>query len=123
MDGIFKTDGNNAFEYGAIEVSSCFRGSADTKYICDSQKLTKVLRDMLYRLHELVDHNPAIVASLQVIGVINAGYSLQLIRMHNPKGHICILRREERQEIPANLSGFNNLCLLLMTILQMKVCV
>lgn len=56
-----------------MEVARTFNGVTSSKWLGDSFKLAKALRDMLFRLHDLVDHNEAIVKRLQVVGVFNAG--------------------------------------------------
>lgn len=73
LDAIIRTVEDDYFEYGAMEVARTFNGVTSSKWLGDSFKLAKALRDMLFRLHGLVDHNEAIVKRLQVVGVFNAG--------------------------------------------------
>ena len=73
LDGIIRSVEDDFCEYGGIEVARSFGGVTSTKWLSDSLKLVKALRDMLFQLHELVDHDPAILKRLQVVGVFNAG--------------------------------------------------
>lgn len=73
LDAIIRTVEDDYFEYGGMEVARTFNGITSSKWLGDSFKLAKALRDMLFRLHGLVDHNEAIVKRLQVVGVFNAG--------------------------------------------------
>lgn len=75
LDGVIRTVEDDYYEYGGMEVARSFGGVTSTKWLSDSLKLAKALRDMLFRLHELVDHDAAIVKRLQVVGVFNAGMS------------------------------------------------
>ncbi|KAA8897473.1 hypothetical protein FN846DRAFT_963666 [Sphaerosporella brunnea] len=122
IDGIIRTVEDDFFEYGGIEVARSFSGGMrSTKWLSDSLKLAKALRDMLFRLHELADHDKAIVKKLQVVGIFNAGLSFQLIRMSNPKGYVSVLQREKRQEVPKSVSDLQKLFPLLKCVAQMKV--
>lgn len=73
LDGVIRSIEDDFYEYGGIEVARSFSGVTSTKWLSDSLKLVKALRDMLFRLHELVDHDGTIVKRLQVVGVFNAG--------------------------------------------------
>lgn len=75
LDAIIRTIEDNSHEYGGMEVARSFRDVTSSKWLGDDFKLTKALRDMLFRLHELVDHDNSIVKKLQVVGVLNAGTS------------------------------------------------
>lgn len=75
LDAIIRTIEDDYHEYGGIEVARSFRGVTSSKWLNDNFKLAKALRDMLFCLHELVDHDNAIAKKLQVVGVLNAGTS------------------------------------------------
>lgn len=75
LDAIIRTVEDDYHEYGGMEVARSFRGVTSSKWLGDSFKLAKALRDMLFRLHELVDHDNTITKKLQVVGVFNAGTS------------------------------------------------
>jgi hypothetical protein len=73
LDAIIRTVEDDPYEYGAMEVARTFNGVTSSKWLGDFFKLAKALRDMLFRLHGLVDHDEAVVKKLQVVGVFNAG--------------------------------------------------
>ena len=96
---------------------------------------------MLGRLDALVEHDASIVKKLQVVGIFNAGASLdgiptrvraglllthpglsfQLVRMSSPLGYVSVLQREKRQEVPKTVGDFGKLLHLLKCVAQMKV--
>lgn len=107
LDAIIRTIEDNYHEYGGMEVAKSFRDVTSSKWLNDNFKLAKALRDMLFRLHELVDHDNAITKRLQVVGVLNAGtsrtghnlhYSLTRIELrscttahtHEPSKRVCV---------------------------------
>lgn len=55
------------------------------------------MRNMQGRLHDLAKHDQKVMHKLQVVGVTNAGLQFQWVRMNNPKGYICLLKREALQ--------------------------
>lgn len=140
LDAIIRTIEDNSHEYGGMEVARSFRDVTSSKWLGDDFKLTKALRDMLFRLHELVDHDKSIVKKLQVVGVLNAGTSrtqpglvlfinsdsnpglaLQITHMNHPNGYVCLLQREKLQHVPTNVQNLMKLLQLLKRVSQMKV--
>lgn len=140
LDAIIRTIEDNSHEYGGMEVARSFRDVTSSKWLGDDFKLTKALRDMLFRLHELVDHDNSIVKKLQVVGVLNAGTSrtqpelalsinsdlspglaLQIIHMNHPNGYVCLLQREKLQHVPTSVQDLMKLLHLLKRVSQMKV--
>lgn len=121
LDGIIRTVEDDYYEYGAVEVARTFNGVTSTKWLGDSFKLAKALRDMLLRLHELVGNDQSIVKRLQVVGVATAGLSFQYIRMNHPSGYVCLLQREKLQQVPKAVHDLPDLMHLLMNVAQMKV--
>lgn len=121
LDAIIRTVEDDYYEYGAMEVARTFNSVKSTKWLGDSFKLAKALRDMLFRLHELVDNDETIVKKLQVVGVTNAGLSFQYVRMSHPNGYVCLLQREKLQQVPKVVQGVVDLLHLLMNVVQVKV--
>jgi hypothetical protein len=78
LDGIIRSTAHDYLEFGAIEAAKDFKGTGATKWIEDGAKLRGVLRDMLVRLHDLVDDES--VRKLQTVGIICAGLKMQLVR-------------------------------------------
>ncbi|TGZ83442.1 hypothetical protein EX30DRAFT_156032 [Ascodesmis nigricans] len=78
LDGIIRTVTHDYLEFGAIEAGKDFYGTGATKWIEDGAKLRGVLRDMLVRLHDMVDEES--VGKLQTVGIICGGLKLQLVR-------------------------------------------
>lgn len=82
LDAIIRTVEDDYHEYGGMEVARSFRGVTSSKWLGDTFKLAKALRDMLFRLHELVDHDNDMAKKLQVVGVFNAGMSRTHRNLH-----------------------------------------
>ncbi|KAH0614004.1 uncharacterized protein H6S33_005890 [Morchella sextelata] len=120
LDAIIRTVEDDPYEYGAMEVARTFNGVTSSKWLGDFFKLAKALRDMLFRLHGLVDHDEAVVKKLQVVGVFNAGLSFQLIRMSHPKGFVCLLNAEKMQQVPNSVQELVKLFKVLMNVALMK---
>lgn len=82
-DGVFRTRPGTsgiAHELALFEVSGKFDGEDSAKWKKDRLKLIAGGRAMLYRLMELVEHDPAVVKKLRVVGVPQAGIT------HPPPG-------------------------------------
>lgn len=121
LDAVIRTVEDDTHEYGGMEVArTSSGGTTSTKHLGDAWKLAKSLRDMLYRLHEAVEHDEAVVGELQVVGVFNAGLAMQLIRMSHPRGYVCLLQREKRQSVPTGAGELWMLLRLLTAVSQMK---
>jgi len=78
IDGIIRSVHHDQLEFGAIEAGKKFDGTGATKWIEDSNKLRRVLRDMLVRLHGEVDNDS--VKRVQTVGIITGGLRFQLLR-------------------------------------------
>jgi hypothetical protein len=97
-------------------------GSEATKWMKDSRKVVRALRDMLCRLHDVVDHNREITSKLEVVGINTAGPHVQMCRMSHRKGYVCLLKREASHRFPTSISQLEQLFLLLAHAIQIKVC-
>jgi hypothetical protein len=114
---------DDVFEYGGTEVARTSQGGTkSTKWLHDSRKLLKALRDMLGRLCHVAVHD-SVVEQLQVVGFITAGLVLEPVRLCNPKGYVCVLKRQNLQHVPAAVHQLKVLFSLLISVVQMKVCI
>lgn len=121
MDGVIKGHGENALEYGAVECAKSFHGgNSSTKSIDTIIKLSHAMRDMLFRLHEKVDHDAELIPRLQVVGISTAGLGFQLFRMYSPKGYVSFFEKEDVFGVPPDFDPVP-ICLLLGHVLQMMV--
>ncbi|KAG0643436.1 hypothetical protein HOY80DRAFT_945688 [Tuber brumale] len=123
LDAIIRTSEDDYHEYGAMEVARTFTGGVtSTKWLGDAFKLVKALRDMLPRLHELVNGDAEITRRVQVVGVCTAGLALQYVRLGHPGiGHVCLLKREGLVQVPKGVGGgLAELLKVLMTVAQLK---
>ncbi|KAL0635500.1 hypothetical protein Q9L58_005548 [Maublancomyces gigas] len=93
-------------EYAAIEVSRSAESDESLpskKYLTDSIKLVTGLHSMLRRLHILVDRDADTIAELQVVGILNAGLNMQIIRMNSPNSNVFLLTRGSVRSIPTTI--------------------
>jgi len=75
------------------------------KYITDSLKLSKMLRDMFVQLAKECDHDEQIVRKLQTVGMLHSGSRFQLLTLDVPKGYICRIKRFGFQEVASNINN------------------
>jgi len=71
-DGVFR-ERNGRNEFGAIEAAKEFGGKASTKWLQESFKTPKVMRDMLVQLAGAVNNDPGSVRQLRTIGWLHFG--------------------------------------------------
>jgi hypothetical protein len=120
LGAIIGAVGDGYHEYGAIEVAKSLRCVTSAKWLLDNIKLAKALHDMLFRLHQVVDHKDASVKKLQVVGLVNSGLKCQVMRMNHPNGYVCLLKRSKLQEVPITVERLPDLFKLLSSVWQMK---
>jgi hypothetical protein len=107
-----------------MEIARTFQGGTNsTKWMRDSQKLVRALRDMLHRLHQRVEPDAASVGKLQVFGIVTAGLSLQICRLVNPHGYVCLLKAHKVRQVPSTVGELQNLLFLLRSMVQMKAAI
>jgi hypothetical protein len=82
MDGVIRTTDSDFWEFGAIEGGGSFEGTTATKWLTDSLKLKRVLRDMLIELHKDVEDDK--VRHIQTVGILTGGLRAQLFRCWAP---------------------------------------
>lgn len=121
FDGILRSFEDGSQEFVAVEAARRLIGGAEaTKWMKDSRKVEKALRDMLGRLHDVVGHDWKIIPNLEVVGINTAGFDFQTCRMSHPKGHVCLLKWEATRRFPTSVSQLQELLLLLAHIVQIK---
>jgi hypothetical protein len=124
LDGVVCTYEEDPYEFAGLEIARTFHGGTkSTKWLRDSRKLTRALRDMFHRLHHRVQlDDPAAARKLQAVGIVTAGLSLQICRLFNPRGYVCLLKAEKVHQVPPTVGELRNLLFLLKAVVQMKVC-
>ncbi|TGZ77492.1 hypothetical protein EX30DRAFT_196486 [Ascodesmis nigricans] len=123
LDGIFRMKNGDKFEVGAIEVSKSFDSTTSTKWIHDSKKLRFALRDMLLRLHDIVDTcgDDGVIERLQTVGILNAGLKFQLVRCWaKRKGGVVLCKASELLEFPTSIEQIAHLGTLLQAMAIVK---
>jgi len=118
LDAIIRTVEDDYYEYGGMEVARTFNGVTSTKWLGDEFKLVRAMRDMLFRLHELVGGERG--TRLQVVGVTTAGLRCQWARLGCRAGYVCLLDKERMGIVPMAVGGLHELLKLLMSVAQMK---
>ncbi|KAG0127779.1 hypothetical protein HOY82DRAFT_624385 [Tuber indicum] len=110
------------YSYGGMEVARTFAGVVTaTKWLGDMFELAKALRNMLRRLHRLVNGDMSIARRVQVVGVCTVGLALQFIRLRQPGiGRVCWLAREELVQVPKDVRELPELFKVFMMVAQLK---
>ena len=81
-DEIFRLHKNH-LEFGAIEAGCKWEGQNGTKYMADSLKMFKMLKDMLNQLAIECDMKENLVRKLQVVGILYGGNRIQVITLRD----------------------------------------
>ncbi|RIA96634.1 hypothetical protein C1645_368015 [Glomus cerebriforme] len=102
-DGIFRLKGDR-LEFGAIEAGRKWEDRNGRKYITDSLKLSKMLRDMLVVLIAKCKGNEQIAKQLQTVGMLHSGNRFQLLTMDVPMGYICRAQRLDFYEVAGRIN-------------------
>ena len=122
VDGLFHLNDDRSVEFGAIESARMLHaGDVSSKWISDSDKLGKMMRDIIGRLAIHVRHRSSLLSQLQVIGIMTAGFDIQLFRMSQPAGYVCLLHASDPLSVPRRVAEFSQLVLVLGLILKAKV--
>ncbi|CAG8553436.1 25905_t:CDS:2 [Dentiscutata erythropus] len=116
-DGIFRITADR-MELGAVESGRDWEGLNGTKYLKDSLKLNKMLKDMITNLISECSSNTS--RQLQVIGILNGGNRLQTIEMDTPKGYISRVKRGKIYEVTGRLTKSQPLAFVIKEILRAK---
>ncbi|CAB4494746.1 unnamed protein product [Rhizophagus irregularis] len=118
-DGVFRLRGDR-LEFGAIEAGRKWEGQSGTKYLNDSLKLNKMMKDMIAQLTTICDRREDLVRKLEVIGILHGANRIQLITMDCPKGYISRVKHRKFYEVSGRLTKSNPLALVLKEILCAK---
>ncbi|PKK69880.1 hypothetical protein RhiirC2_712324 [Rhizophagus irregularis] len=103
-DGIFRLKGNR-LEIGGIEAGRKWEGKNGRKYLRDSLKLGKMLRDMLVQLIKECNGDEQIIRKLQTVGMLHNANRFQLLTMDIPNGYICRIKRFDIQEVAGQINN------------------
>lgn len=82
-----------------------------------SIKTPKVLKDMLLKLRNKVYDNNV---KLQTVGMIHSGLIMTILRLDNPFGYVCRIRRSESMQVPDDEKNFPDVLMLLAVVLNFK---
>ncbi|CAG8640600.1 13294_t:CDS:1 [Ambispora gerdemannii] len=102
-DGILRLN-KNRLEFGAIESGRKCEGKNGQKYLSDSLKLSKMLRDMLVLLMSECNSDEQVVRELQTVGMLHDVNHFQLLTMDIPKGYICRTQRFDFHEVVSRIN-------------------
>ncbi|PKC14036.1 hypothetical protein RhiirA5_284821 [Rhizophagus irregularis] len=103
-DGIFRLKGDR-LEIGGIEAGRKWEGKNGRKYLQDSLKLGKMLRDMLVQLIKECNGDEQIIRKLQTVGMLHSANRFQLLTMDIPNGYICRIKRFDIQEVAGQINN------------------
>ncbi|CAI2184769.1 8552_t:CDS:2 [Funneliformis geosporum] len=123
IDGIIYTV-DKLFEVGAIEGARSYSGASDQKYLLETFKMPKTLRDMYADLMRAVDYDDKKANKIQVIGILHLGLWIQFARLWRAGGSICIFRKDPlSHNVDSKFSemGVRSFLKLLVSIYQHKV--
>ncbi|CAI2190738.1 14369_t:CDS:2 [Funneliformis geosporum] len=118
-DGVFRLC-KDRLEFGAIETGRKWEGEKGTKYMHDSLKMCKMLKDMVTQLAIICDGREELVRKLEVVGILHGANRIQIITMDYPKGYISRIKRRKFCKVPGRLTNSTPLALVLKEILYAK---
>ncbi|CAG8823041.1 9491_t:CDS:2, partial [Racocetra persica] len=107
-------------EDGFLEAGRKWEGQNGTKYLNDSLKLNKMMKDMIAQLTTICDEREDLVRKLEVIGILHGANRIQIITMDYPKGYISRVKHWKFYEVSGRLTKSNPLALVLKEILCAK---
>ncbi|CAI2192803.1 19295_t:CDS:10, partial [Funneliformis geosporum] len=93
IDGIIYTV-DKLLEVGAIEGARSYSGVSDQKYLIETFKMPKTLRDMYVDIMKAVGYDDQKANKIQVIGILHLGLWIQFARLWRAGGSICIFRKD-----------------------------
>ncbi|CAJ0915667.1 17536_t:CDS:2 [Entrophospora sp. SA101] len=82
-----------------------------TKYMTDSLKISKMLKDMLDKLITECKMKEELVKKLKVIGILHGANRLQVLTVDHPFGYITQVNRNNIQEVSGQLTNSKPLAL------------
>ncbi|GES90847.1 C2H2-type zinc finger transcription factor [Rhizophagus clarus] len=123
IDGIIYAV-DKLLEVGAIEGARSYSGASDQKYLHETFKMPKTLRDMYADLMRAVDYDDQKANKIQVIGILHLGLWIQFARLWRAGGTICIFRKDPlSHNVDSKFSevGLRSFLKLLASIYQYKI--
>ncbi|CAG8661561.1 7912_t:CDS:2, partial [Funneliformis mosseae] len=111
---------NNHLEFGAIEAGRNWEGSKGTKFLTDSLKMCKMLKDILNELASECNMKEDIVRKLQTAGILQGANMMQLITVDLPMGYVTRICRRKFYEVPSRLSNYQSFAFIIMEVLALK---
>lgn len=99
-DGIFRLKGDR-LEIGGIEAGKKWEGKNGRKYLQNSLKLSKMLRDMLVECND----DEQVIRKLQTVGMLHSANRFQLLTMDIPNGYICRIKHFDIQEVAGQINN------------------
>ncbi|CAG8821354.1 22810_t:CDS:2, partial [Gigaspora margarita] len=90
------------------------------KYMSDSLKISKILKDMLDKLIRECKMKENLVKKLKVIGILHGANRLQVLTIDHPKGYITRINCNNVQEVASRLTNSKPLALVLKEVLYAR---
>lgn len=118
-DGVFRLHGNQ-LKFGAIKAGRKWEGKSGTKYLNDSLKIKKMLKDMIGQLVIACNGREDLTRKLQVVGILYGANRIQVLTMDYTKGHISCIKHRKVHEIAGRLDKSEPLAYALKEILCFK---
>ncbi|CAG8456607.1 3157_t:CDS:10 [Funneliformis mosseae] len=81
-------------EVGAIEAARSFLGVSDQKYLLETFKMPKTLRDIYVDLVRTANYEDRKANNIQVFGILHLGLWIQFARLWRAGGSVCIFRKD-----------------------------
>ncbi|CAG8448703.1 11723_t:CDS:10 [Funneliformis caledonium] len=81
-------------EVGAIEAARSFLGVSDQKYLLETFKMPKTLRDIYADLVRTANYEDRKANNIQVFGILHLGLWIQFARLWRAGGSVCIFRKD-----------------------------
>ncbi|CAG8512155.1 10238_t:CDS:2, partial [Funneliformis mosseae] len=100
-------------EFDAVEAGHKWEEKNGTKYLTDSLKLCKMMKDMLTQLSIECNGVEDLVRKIQVVGILNGANMIQVITIDYPKGYISHVQCKNIREVAGRLSKSDLLTLVL----------
>nr|CAG8444148.1 9718_t:CDS:2 [Entrophospora candida] len=111
-DGVIRLY-KDRLESGAIEAGRKWEETNGTKYMSDSLKISKMLKDMLDKLIRECKIKESLIKKLKVIGILHGANRLQVLTVDHPKGYITRINRNNVQEVAGRLTNAKPLAFVL----------
>ncbi|RIA85015.1 hypothetical protein C1645_831433 [Glomus cerebriforme] len=118
-DGVFRLSVDR-LEFVATEAGRKWEGRSGTKYLNDSLKINKMLKDMIGKLAVACDEKEDLIRKLQVVGILHGANRIQLLIMDYPKGYISRVKHRKVHTVAGRLNKSEPLAYTLKEILCAK---